>query len=326
MDKELLRIIIIATGLIIIIGMLFWEYLRDQRKRREMYELDDDEQPHKSGTRHSPTFDDYDFDDELGLDDVPPAPSKPMSNSAEADYLMEEFDLGPAVASTSPPPRTTNHIDKQAAAVIARAPTAAKNALNLEPEKATKAHAAPQPIPIKPAVETPKAKLAEAPPPKLEPVPTNPAPVVAKREIPQASPAPIAKKIKPPKVLQLSIVANDEEGFNGAELQEMFEMLGLEFGSVKVFERVDFNRLVDFCVASMSPQGIFPIEKMDEFYTPGITFFMQPGDLPDPMIVFDDMVRTIDLIARELNGTKLDPDHQPWTAQTVSQIRASLET
>ncbi len=36
MDKELLRIVIIATGLMIIMGMLTWSYLKNKKAQEDM--------------------------------------------------------------------------------------------------------------------------------------------------------------------------------------------------------------------------------------------------------------------------------------------------
>jgi cell division protein ZipA len=41
MDKELLRIVIIATGLMITIGMLTWSYLRNKKSQEGMDFYDD---------------------------------------------------------------------------------------------------------------------------------------------------------------------------------------------------------------------------------------------------------------------------------------------
>ena len=43
MDKELLRIVIIATGLMIIMGMLTWSYLKNKKSQEELDFYDDKE-------------------------------------------------------------------------------------------------------------------------------------------------------------------------------------------------------------------------------------------------------------------------------------------
>lgn len=127
-----------------------------------------------------------------------------------------------------------------------------------------------------------------------------------------------------PKLIEFSIVARDDEGFNGEDLFEAFERVGLKYGSVKVFERVDRNKLVDFAVASMAGSGTFPDEGLDEFYCPGIVFFMQPRELDKPLAVFEDFMETIDQLADELNGVVWDNQRQPLTAETIEQFRLML--
>ncbi len=131
-----------------------------------------------------------------------------------------------------------------------------------------------------------------------------------------------AKKIPP--LIQFSVVARADEGFSGRDLAEAFERVGLEYGSMKVFERIDANRLVDFAVASMVEPGTFPDSALEEFYCPGIVFFMQPREVDDPVAVFDDFVRTIEILASELDGVKWDHQRQPLTDETIQEFRRIL--
>lgn len=129
---------------------------------------------------------------------------------------------------------------------------------------------------------------------------------------------------KIPPLIQFSIVANSELGFNGVQLKEAFKLVGLEYGQMGVYERVDDNRLVDFAVASMVEPGTFPDTDLDDFYCPGITFFMQPGEVTDAAAVFDDFVRTITILATELNGVKWDHHRRLLTDKTIEQLRQML--
>ncbi len=127
-----------------------------------------------------------------------------------------------------------------------------------------------------------------------------------------------------PQLIQFSVVARADEGFSGPDLAEAFERVGLEYGSMKVFERIDANRLVDFAVASMVEPGTFPDSALEEFYCPGIVFFMQPREVDDPVAVFDDFVRTIEILASELDGVKWDHQRQPLTDETIQEFRRIL--
>ncbi len=42
MDKEILRIVIIATGMVVVIGMLIWAYIKDKKAREDMEFYDDE--------------------------------------------------------------------------------------------------------------------------------------------------------------------------------------------------------------------------------------------------------------------------------------------
>lgn len=131
-------------------------------------------------------------------------------------------------------------------------------------------------------------------------------------------------KSRLPALIEFSIVARADEGFNGEDLFEAFERVGLVYGSVKVFERIDHNRLVDFAVASMIEPGTFPDSHLEQFYCPGIVFYMQPREVDNALMVFDDFIETIDILAMELDGVVWDNQRQPLTADTIDHFRQLL--
>ena len=127
-----------------------------------------------------------------------------------------------------------------------------------------------------------------------------------------------------PALIEFSVVAREDEGFNGLDLLDAFERAGLIYGSVKVFERIDEQRLVDFAVASMLEPGTFPEADMEDYFCPGIVFFMQPRELDDPAKVFEDFIDTIDQLADELDGVVWDNQRQPLSDETVEKFRQCL--
>lgn len=219
MDKEILRIVIIATGLIIVIIMLTWGYLKDRQSQREM-----------------------DFDDDAELETVP--------NSGDSEYIEP---LGSAILNPSEKYYSTDEDDDE-------------EEDDFEP----------------------------------------------------------AQRIATPAIIQFCLVAKAEEGFNGLDLIRAFRIAGLKYGSLKIFERLDANQLVDFGVACMVEPGTFPSGHLESFYCPGIVFFMQPDALDDALAVFDDYVETIRMLAIELDGDIWDHQRKPLTEATVRAIRQSL--
>ncbi len=127
-----------------------------------------------------------------------------------------------------------------------------------------------------------------------------------------------------PEVLQFSLIATDKQGFNGIELMEVLKDVGLEYGTLQIFERLDKRRLVDFGVANMVKPGIFPNIDVANFYSPGIVFFMQLDAVDDPVMVFEDFIRTINFVNMKLNGKLLDHKRQPLNNSTIHAIRQNL--
>lgn len=231
MDKEILRIVIIATGLVVIVGMLLWTYVK---------------------SRKSQQYFDFFKDDSFGRSEQPRA-----MYSGEDDFDIVPIGSARQGVNMSEKPITDYEQDED---------------------------------------------IFDSDDEDIEPPP----------------------RFATPKIIQVSLVAKADEGFNGADLLSAFELVGLEYGSLKIFERLDGNRLVDFGVASMTGSGIFPDKNHAAFYTPGLVFFMQPGEVDDAQAVFDDYIQTITLLATELNGEIRDDQRKPLTEATIQLIRQSL--
>jgi cell division protein ZipA len=221
MDKELLRLVIVLIGLLAMIGIVIWHFLKGFRSSREALEDEAD----------------YDDAEDFDLEEDDEFAVLPIDFADEADEIDSPTDQ----------------------------------------------------VEVKP-----------------EPV------------------APKASRYHLPGLIEFSIVARADEGFNGEDLFEAFEDVGLRYGSVKVFERIDSQRMVDFAVASMSEQGTFPVDNLDQFSCPGIVFFMQPRELDNPAAVFEDFVDTIQALAERLDGVAWDNQRQPLTLDTIEQFREIL--
>jgi cell division protein ZipA len=248
MDKELLRIAIIATGLVIIIGMVISAYIKDKQAREDELEFYDDE--------------DDEFEDEFEDDEVVEASSIPPKKVSVTQVLKDAYDQ------------------------------------KIKPRQK-----------VSPQITQPDEKIA---PDFDEPEKID--------EVPVSRPAIAAA------IIQFSVITKGNDDFNGADIFEALEELGLEYGSTKIFERVGEDRLVHFGVASMVEPGPFPDEDIESFYCPGVTFFMQVDGLDDPVAVFDDYVSTIVLFAQRMDGVVLDHRRQVLTQEMVEAIRHGLST
>ena len=221
MDKELLRIVIIATGLMIIMGMLTWSYLKNKKSQEGMGFYDDQE---FKGQHNNP----------LAIDEKE-TDSEPIEAGDHHYYDQEDAIYEPEEDDMEPPQR-----------------------------------------------------------------------------------------VEVPAIIQFSLIARADEGFNGIDLVNAFGIVGLEYGNLKIYERLDANRLVDYGVACMVEPGTFPDSNLETFYCPGLVFFMQPAALDDAQAVFDDYVETIQLLAIELDGIILDHHREPLSDTTIQTFRQSL--
>ena len=129
-----------------------------------------------------------------------------------------------------------------------------------------------------------------------------------------------------PKIIQFSIVAEADASFNGQDLADAFEQVGLIYGSMKVFERLDEKNRVDYAVASIVEPGTFPESDLELYDFPGIVFFLQPGELENPLGIFDELLETLGLLAAQLGGVIWDHQRQVLTEETIQKFRAALKT
>jgi cell division protein ZipA len=233
MDKELLRIVIIATGFVVIIGMILWSYLKNKNAADDLDAIESEKVIGSSGAI-SEDLKLHTEHDEFDIVPVGSAKRTLDDEDNESDWdteLNDDFD---------------DHMESDGRNVL-------------------------------------------------------------------------------PDILQFGVVARDDEGFNGVDLVLVFGMVDLEYGDMKVYERINKNGGVDYGVACMVEPGTFPDgEYLASFTCPGIVFYLQHRDLEDAQPVFDDFVETIKTVAKELDAVIWDHQRQPLTEETVQAIRRSL--
>jgi len=132
------------------------------------------------------------------------------------------------------------------------------------------------------------------------------------------------ENIGPPAFIQLSVVASSEQGFNGFSLQKEFEVLGLIYTDLQIFQSISPKNEVRFSIACLVEPGVFPIDEMADFFCPGVVFFMQPDEVDDPVHCFDQLVASINHIAHALDGEVRDADHGLSSSQSIQAIRRTL--
>ncbi|MDM7480493.1 MAG: cell division protein ZipA [Halomonas sp.] len=126
-------------------------------------------------------------------------------------------------------------------------------------------------------------------------------------------------------MIVISVLSRDPEGFDGSKLLELMMACGLRYSrTMGVFHRFETESAeseLQFSMVNVLKPGTFPIEEMDEFVTPGITFLMPlPGAL-DSAAAFEAMVETAMVVVRHMGGELKDENRSVMTAQTIEFAR-----
>ncbi len=296
MDKELLRVVIIAFGLIIIVGMLAWHFFRNKKSFQDMMFFGNQEFKGKINEAIVVHSDNDDFD-------IVPKGRKKLIDTNE---LMEKIkSRGKAKPDVFEPVAATPQASVQADSMFGDFDEEFEGDFDFteENDKTNDSLYKDTPAAVKQGLDT-MDELDD-----MEDL---------------LEQEPLTPRFIAPDIIQFRVIANAKEGFNGLDMLKAFRIAQLEYGSLKIFERFDANRLVDFGVLCMVDPGTFPDHDFDQFYCPGLVFFMQPALLDDAVKVFDDFLEAINIVAVELDGKLLDHEQKPLTNATIKMIRESL--
>jgi len=132
----------------------------------------------------------------------------------------------------------------------------------------------------------------------------------------------------PQKILQLNVRVRSATGkIPGATILQGAEACGLVPGDMQIFHRYPEvgGRHPLFSMASLVEPGVFPLDQMDAFSTPGITLFAQlPGPL-DAMQTFEEMLAAAEQLARLFGAEIQDETHSDLSHQTVEHMREEIQ-
>ncbi|OOH87682.1 cell division protein ZipA [Pasteurellaceae bacterium 15-036681] len=116
-----------------------------------------------------------------------------------------------------------------------------------------------------------------------------------------------------PNIITLYVVAPEGQQFHGSAVANNLDALGFHFGEYNIFHRHLDNTTASpvlFSVANMMQPGVFEIEKMDQFTTVGLVFFMHLPSAGNDLVNLRLMIRTVESFAQAMGGFVLDEQHQ----------------
>ena len=138
--------------------------------------------------------------------------------------------------------------------------------------------------------------------------------------------APLPEGIDP-EVFMVNVISRNAEGFNGEDILHILLACDLRFGDMNFFHRHEQEAgrgPIQFSVANMVQPGVFDIDNMGDFTTPGLVFFLSLPGPQDMMQAFDYMLETAQAVSRNLGGDVLDETRSVITRQTLEHCRQKI--
>lgn len=146
-------------------------------------------------------------------------------------------------------------------------------------------------------------------------------------EEPQSSADTSQLQPNPDEVLIINVMAHKGSMFSGTQLLDTLLKCGLRYGDMDIFHRYSDGKgegVLLFSMANMVKPGVFDLDAMDEFETPGVSLFMTLPLKADSMQSFELMLDTAKTLAESLNGELKDEQRSVMTRQTIEHCRQRI--
>ena len=128
-------------------------------------------------------------------------------------------------------------------------------------------------------------------------------------------------------VVVMHLMAGEDKVFAGQTLLDALLAEGLRYGSMKIFHRHvgdDGSGPVLYSVANSVNPGTFDLNDMEQFTTPGVSFFFAMEDVDDPAAAFELLLGAARQMATDLGGTLKDESRSVLTRQTEEHYRQRI--
>lgn len=125
-------------------------------------------------------------------------------------------------------------------------------------------------------------------------------------------------------ILVMHAKSRSSSGFNGSDLLQILLACDLRYGERDILhrhERAGGEGQLQFSVANMVEPGVFNLEDIGSFRTPGVTFFMTLPGADELEEAFDCMLETANCLAKNLEADLLDERQNPLTPEKIETCR-----
>ncbi|GAB1259951.1 cell division protein ZipA [Aurantivibrio plasticivorans] len=133
---------------------------------------------------------------------------------------------------------------------------------------------------------------------------------------------------EPEDVLVLNVMSKNDQFFNGDDLLSVVLANGMRFGSMNIFhhhESASGEGKIYYSMANIVKPGVFDLNEMHNFRTPGVSLFMTLPNEGDSKKAFEAMLNTAQALSTELGGELKDENRSVMTSQTIEHYRSRIK-
>ena len=134
--------------------------------------------------------------------------------------------------------------------------------------------------------------------------------------------APADDEVADEAVFVINIMAREGSHIAGAELLQELSAFGFKFGAMDIFHRhVDAagKDAVIFSLANMVKPGVFDLDTMEQFESPGVSLFMMFPCAGQASHNYSLMLSAAERIAEGVDGLLMDASRKPLTENAIKQ-------
>lgn len=142
-----------------------------------------------------------------------------------------------------------------------------------------------------------------------------------------ANPEPQEPPAQPDEVVIINVMAPEGHLFAGNALLDVLLQCGMRYGDMNIFHRHAHETgegPVLFSLANMVKPGVFDLEDMESFATPGVSLFMTLPMRPDSLKAFAMMRDVAQTLTQTLGGELKDEHRSVMTQQTMEHCRQRI--
>ncbi|MEJ6121723.1 cell division protein ZipA [Vibrio sp. 2-Bac 85] len=158
---------------------------------------------------------------------------------------------------------------------------------------------------------------------------TDPKQAIDAKQVSETAQTSQVEQKLPDELFIFNIAAKQGERLGGHELLQFFLTSGFRYGDMNIFHRhehSDGTGEVLFSIANMMAPGTFDLDYMEQFNSPGISFFFTaPNDKVSVNKSFDMMLRAVEQAAEEFDCEVLNEKREKFTPEQFMEYRQRLQ-